>query len=86
MVRCVTVLEPLESVDDRYPPTDEVFFVQNAGAPAAGTGLQKSALTQKISLAQAEQAAASGLRNSTNIVNVTTVDANPSVINPNGEC
>jgi gluconolactonase len=62
-----------------------VFFVQNAGAPAAGTGLQKSAVTQKISLAQAGQAAALGVRNSTSAVNVTVVDANPSIINPNGK-
>ncbi|KAI9875821.1 MAG: hypothetical protein M1823_007392, partial [Watsoniomyces obsoletus] len=36
-----------------YPPTDEVFFVQNAGAKAAGTGLNKSNLIFKISLSQA---------------------------------
>jgi gluconolactonase len=58
--------------------------VQNAGAPAAGTGLQKSAITQKIALSQAGHAAATGNRNSTNIVDVVTVDANPPIINPNG--
>lgn len=68
----------------RYPPTDEVFFVQNAGAVAAGTGLNKSAITQKISLAQAAQAASQGTMNATNIVDVVTVDANPPIINPNG--
>lgn len=67
-----------------YPPTDEVFFVQNAGAKAAGTGLQKSAITQKISLAQAARAAQSSGFNSTGIVEVVTVDANPPIINPNG--
>lgn len=59
--------------------------MQNAGAKAAGTGLQKSAITQKIALSQAGQAAATGNRNSTNIVDVVTVDANPPIINPNGE-
>ncbi|KAL6709234.1 hypothetical protein ACN47E_001641 [Coniothyrium glycines] len=64
-----------------YPPRDEVFFVQNAGALAAGTGLNKSAIIQKISLSDAEK-----VRNGTlaaapvTIVNTT----NPQVINPNG--
>ncbi|KAL1600873.1 hypothetical protein SLS59_005538 [Nothophoma quercina] len=64
-----------------YPARDEVFFVQNAGAPAAGTGLNKSSIIQKISLADAEK-----VRNGTlkaapvTIVNTT----NPQVINPNG--
>ncbi|KAF3048048.1 hypothetical protein E8E12_008581 [Didymella heteroderae] len=64
-----------------YPKRDEVFFVQNAGAPAAGTGLNKSSIIQKISLADAEK-----VRNGTlkaapvTIVNTT----NPQVINPNG--
>ncbi|KAJ4006032.1 hypothetical protein NW766_010858 [Fusarium irregulare] len=66
-----------------YPPTEEVFFVQNAGAPAAGTGLNKSSIIQKISLKEAE-----ALRKGTlgkDEVKVTTVDtANPQVINPNG--
>ncbi|CEI62400.1 unnamed protein product [Fusarium venenatum] len=66
-----------------YPPTDEVFFVQNAGAPAAGTGLNKSSIIQKISLKDAE-----ALRKGTlgkDEVKVTVVDtANPQVINPNG--
>jgi hypothetical protein len=58
-----------------------VFFVQNAGAPAAGTGLNKSSIIQKISLADADK-----VRNGTlkaapvTIVNTT----NPQVINPNG--
>ncbi|KAK4946064.1 hypothetical protein LTR10_014866 [Elasticomyces elasticus] len=65
-----------------YPPTDEVFFVQNAGAMAAGTGLNKSSVILKISLAQA--AAVSTQRNASGQVNVTVVPANPPVINPNG--
>lgn len=65
-----------------YPPTDEVFFVQNAGAKAAGTGLNKSAIIEKISLADA--AAVSGMRNASGQVNVTTVPSNPMVVNPNG--
>jgi gluconolactonase len=28
-----------DSIVTRYPPTNEMFFVQNAGAPAAGTGM-----------------------------------------------
>jgi hypothetical protein len=67
----------------RYPPTDEVFFVQNAGAAAAGTGLNKSAIIEKISLTQAAQVAAS--MNSSARINVTTVNARPTVINPNGQ-
>ncbi|KAK7953725.1 lactonohydrolase [Apiospora saccharicola] len=65
-----------------YPPTDEVFFVQNAGAAAAGTGLNKSAIIQKISLAQAK-----AVHNETNAVgrvDVRTVASNPQVVNPNG--
>ncbi|UQC87149.1 D-lactonohydrolase [Colletotrichum lupini] len=65
-----------------YPPTEEVFFVQNAGPPAAGTGLNKSSIVQKIRLADAE-----ALRNGslgTKEVTVTTVPSNPQVINPNG--
>jgi gluconolactonase len=65
-----------------YPPTDEVFFVQNAGAAEAGTGLAKSAIIQKIALSQADavtdQVDASGQ------VDVITVDSQPQVINPNG--
>ncbi|KAK7967099.1 uncharacterized protein PG986_001376 [Apiospora aurea] len=64
-----------------YPPTDEVFFVQNAGAADAGTGLNKSAIIQKISLAQAK--AAKNETNAVGKVDVTTVASNPQVINPN---
>ncbi|KNG48183.1 gluconolactonase [Stemphylium lycopersici] len=64
-----------------YPPTEEVFFVQNAGAPAAGTGLNKSSIIQKISLSDAEK-----VRNgSLEAAPVTVVNtSNPQVINPNG--
>ncbi|KAH6887108.1 lactonohydrolase [Thelonectria olida] len=64
------------------PPSDEVFFVQNAGAPAAGTGLNKSSIIQKISLREAE-----AVRMSTNgktEATVTVVPSSPQVINPNG--
>lgn len=63
-----------------HPPKDEVFFVQNAGAPAAGTGLNKSSIIQKISLAEAEAVRKGELDNAT----VTVVPSNPQVINPNG--
>ncbi|KAI1425483.1 gluconolactonase [Xylaria sp. FL1777] len=65
-----------------YPPTNEVFFVQSAGAPATGTGLNKSAIIQKISLAEAE--AVSATRNATGQVKVHVVDSNPTILNPNG--
>ncbi|KAI1815465.1 lactonohydrolase [Poronia punctata] len=65
-----------------YPPTNEVFFCQNAGAPAAGTGLEKSAIVQKISLDEAE--AVANQRHAVGKVKVHVVDANPPVINPNG--
>ncbi|RVX69668.1 hypothetical protein B0A52_06732 [Exophiala mesophila] len=66
----------------RYPPTDEMFFVQNAGAEAAGTGLNKSNSIYKISLAQA--AAVSNQFNASGSVNITHVNATPPVINSNG--
>lgn len=72
----------LTSNTTRYPPTDEVFFVQNAGAPAAGTGLNKSSIIQKISLAEAD--AVTSVRNATGNVTVTVVPSDPEVINPNG--
>ncbi|KAI1142443.1 calcium-dependent phosphotriesterase [Hypoxylon sp. FL0543] len=64
-----------------YPPADEMFFVQNAGAAAAGTGLNKSNVIQKISLQEA--AAVSNTRNATGSVKVQTVDA-PAILNSNG--
>ncbi|WVQ79910.1 hypothetical protein IAT38_002011 [Cryptococcus sp. DSM 104549] len=63
-----------------HEATDEVFFVQNAGAPAAGTGLNKSAIVQKISLSAAS-AVQKGEQNETEI---TTVKGDVQVINPNG--
>ncbi|KAK1584795.1 D-lactonohydrolase [Colletotrichum navitas] len=65
-----------------YPPTEEVFFVQNAGPVAAGTGLNKSSIIQKISLADAEALRTGSL--GTPEVEVVTVPSNPQVINPNG--
>jgi gluconolactonase len=68
-------------LNNRHPAKDEVFFVQNAGAPAAGTGLNKSSIIQKISLSDAEK-----VRNgSLTAAPVTIVNtSNPQVINPNG--
>ncbi|KAJ4154460.1 hypothetical protein NW754_001409 [Fusarium falciforme] len=63
-----------------HPPKDEVFFVQNAGAPAAGTGLNKSSIIQKISLKEAEAVRKGKLDE----VTVTVVPSKPQVINPNG--
>ncbi|ERF72942.1 hypothetical protein EPUS_05023 [Endocarpon pusillum Z07020] len=65
-----------------YPPANEVFFVQNAGAKAAGTGLNKSNIIQKISLNQV--AALSAERNASGLVDVITVNANPPIVNSNG--
>ncbi|KAK5945167.1 hypothetical protein PMZ80_002371 [Knufia obscura] len=65
-----------------YPATDEVFFVQNAGAKAAGTGLAKSNIIQKISLAQVAQVINSS--NASAEVDVMLVDPNPPIINSNG--
>lgn len=67
--------------------TDEVFFVQNAGAPDAGTGLAKSAAIQKISLVDAAAAAArkkAGAADEDTRVPVTIVESSPQVVNPNG--
>ncbi|KAI0202356.1 gluconolactonase [Astrocystis sublimbata] len=65
-----------------YPPTNEAFFVQNAGAANAGTGLNKSAIIQKISVAEAQ--AVSTRRNATGLVKIDVVGSNPLVVNPNG--
>ena len=56
--------------------------MQNAGAKAAGTGLNKSSLIYKISLAQA--AAAIDKVNASGLVDVVEVPSKPTVINPNG--
>ncbi|KAH6628789.1 hypothetical protein F5144DRAFT_325114 [Chaetomium tenue] len=66
-----------------YPAKDEMFFVQNAGARAAGTGLAKSAIIQKISLSAISPEIVSQ-RNASGSVKVEVVDSNPQVINPNG--
>ncbi|EXK25806.1 gluconolactonase [Fusarium oxysporum f. sp. melonis 26406] len=61
-----------------YPPTDEMFFAQNAGDPAARTGLNKSSVLQKISLVDAE-----ALRNGThaeNEVKVYVVPEKPKLL------
>ncbi|KAI0621142.1 Lactonase [Pyrenophora tritici-repentis] len=64
-----------------YPRTDEVFFVQNAGPPAAGTGLKKSSIIQKILLSDAEKVRNGSLK----AAPVTVVPTqNPQIINPNG--
>lgn len=65
-----------------HPPTNDVFFVQNAGAKAAGTGLNKSAIVQKISLDQAE--AVTHKANASGEVDVVVLGESPQVINPNG--
>ncbi|CAI7609165.1 unnamed protein product [Penicillium glandicola] len=65
-----------------FKETDEVFFVQNAGALNASTGLNKSAIIEKISLAEA--AAVSNQSDAAGLVNVTTVASSPMVLNPNG--
>lgn len=65
-----------------HPPTDEVFFVQNAGAEAAGTGLAKSNAIFKISLEQA--GAVSSMQDAVGKVDVVTVEADPPIINSNG--
>ncbi|KAG5657790.1 hypothetical protein KAF25_007823 [Fusarium avenaceum] len=64
------------------PDTEEVFFAQNAGDPAAGTGLEKSSVVQKIALSDAE-----AVKNGTHVseeVEVKIVDSTPQIINPNG--
>ncbi|KAL2198868.1 hypothetical protein P885DRAFT_32610 [Corynascus similis CBS 632.67] len=66
-----------------YPAKDEMFFVQNAGAPAAGTGLEKSAIIQKISLSAITPSIANQ-RNASGSVKIEIVDSKPVVINPNG--
>lgn len=73
---------PLLNPRCRHPATNEVFFVQNAGAPAAGTGLNKSSIIEKISVAEAD--AVKNSRNATGKVTVTVVPSTPEVSNPNG--
>lgn len=55
--------------------------MQSAGSPDAGTGLEKSSIIQKISLADAD-----AMRNGSHTqseVEITIVNS-PQVINPNG--
>ncbi|KAK3331267.1 hypothetical protein B0H66DRAFT_469607 [Apodospora peruviana] len=66
-----------------YPATDEVFFAQNAGARAAGTGLNRSAVIQKIALSEVT-ANISSQRSANGLVRVEYVNPNPTIINPNG--
>jgi hypothetical protein len=59
-----------------------VFFVQSAGSPDAGTGLEKSSIIQKISLADAE-----AMRNGSHTqseVEINIVNSEPQISNPNG--
>lgn len=67
----------------RSKETEEVFFVQNAGAKNASTGLRKSAIIEKISLADA--AAVSHKSDAAGLIDVTTVPSSPTVLNPNGK-
>ncbi|CAK7217699.1 hypothetical protein SBRCBS47491_003259 [Sporothrix bragantina] len=67
--------------------TNEAFFVQFSGHQDAGTGLNKSAIVQKISLADAAAAAErkkAGAADEDTRVPVTVVNSTPQIINPNG--
>lgn len=66
----------------RYKETNEVFFVQNAGSTDAGTGLNKSAIIEKVDLG--EVAAVTNMTNAVGRIKVQTVPSSPTVINPNG--
>lgn len=59
-----------------------MFFVQNAGAKNASTGLKKSAIIERISLADA--AAVSQKSDAVGLVDVTTIPSSPTILNPNG--
>jgi gluconolactonase len=63
--------------------TDEAVFLQNAGSPDAGTGLEKSALIYKISLKEAD--AVKSERNATGKVKVSQLPSKPEIPNPNGK-
>jgi gluconolactonase len=62
-----------------------MFFVQNAGARAAGTGLARSAIIQKISLSAITPVIACQ-RNASGSMKVEVVESKPTVMNPNGGC
>ncbi|KAK0612597.1 hypothetical protein B0T17DRAFT_499384 [Bombardia bombarda] len=66
-----------------YPATDEVFFCQNAGARAAGTGLNKSAAIMKIALADVTTEISSQ-RSANGTIRVEFVNPSPGVVNCNG--
>jgi len=65
-----------------YKPKDEMWFVQNAGAPDAGTGVNKSAVIYKISLKEAD--AVKNERNAVGKVKIQLVEHSPPIPNPNG--
>ncbi|KAK3337702.1 hypothetical protein B0T19DRAFT_455602 [Cercophora scortea] len=65
------------------PINDEMFFAQSAGDPAAGTGLKKSAMIQKIALSEVTTAVSSQ-RSANGTVRVQFVAPTPEIINPNG--
>lgn len=70
-----------------HPGSDSVFFVQNAGAKAAGTGLNKSAIVQRISVSDADALVTRelrGERDPDDWVTVEEVHAEPAIMNPNG--
>lgn len=58
--------------------------MQNSGAKAAGTGLNKSGIIEKISLAQVQTAVAQVNGSGNANVTITTVNADTPIINPNG--
>lgn len=58
-----------------------MFFTQNAGAKAAGAGLNKSAVIEKIPLSEA----AAVQRHERNQTEVFVVNSTVQVMNPNGE-
>ncbi|KGB80181.2 gluconolactonase [Cryptococcus deuterogattii R265] len=63
-----------------YTVKDEVLFTQNAGAKAAGTGLNKSAVIEKILLSEA----AAVQKHERNQTEVFVVNSTVQVMNPNG--
>lgn len=66
-----------------YKAKDEMWFAQNAGAPDAGTGTDKSAVLYKISLKEAD--AVKNERNAVGKVKIQLVEHSPPIPNPNGE-
>ncbi|KIR33070.1 gluconolactonase [Cryptococcus deuterogattii MMRL2647] len=64
-----------------YTVKDEVLFTQNAGAKAAGTGLNKSAVIEKILLSEA----AAVQKHERNQTEVFVVNSTIQVMNPNAD-